>query len=222
MVARENPSQETSNSSETRDRILAAAEKLFSLNGFGSTSVRDITSEAGCNVAAVNYHFGGKDALYRETFRNLLLEINERRIAAIRRDMAANPGTSLEGFLESFANAFMEPFVDESRGRLFMSFFVREMIDPHLPREMILKDFVHPFLAVSMSGLERVGPPMDIGSRVQCFMSLVGQLLQILHFGRLAAGSEMDAMFPQSLEERIQHVVRFSAGGIRALSEASS
>ena len=46
---------------DTRNRILFAAQKLFGEKGFDSTSVRDITTEAGCNVASVNYHFGGLD-----------------------------------------------------------------------------------------------------------------------------------------------------------------
>ena len=44
---------------ETHERILQAAENLFSTKGFEATSVRDITTEANCNVASVNYHFGG-------------------------------------------------------------------------------------------------------------------------------------------------------------------
>ena len=46
---------------DTRERILIASQKLFADKGFDATSVRDITTEAGCNVASVNYHFGGKE-----------------------------------------------------------------------------------------------------------------------------------------------------------------
>ncbi|MGH8309797.1 MAG: TetR family transcriptional regulator, partial [Steroidobacteraceae bacterium] len=42
----------------TPDRILDAAEQLFARRGFHGVSVRDITSEAGVDVALVNYHFG--------------------------------------------------------------------------------------------------------------------------------------------------------------------
>jgi len=57
---------------ETRDRLLEEAEPLFAERGFEATSVRDITAAAGANLAAVNYHFGGKDKLYREVFRRRL------------------------------------------------------------------------------------------------------------------------------------------------------
>ena len=48
---------------ETRTRILDAAEELFMLHGFEGTSMRLLTAKAGVNLAAVNYHFGSKDAL---------------------------------------------------------------------------------------------------------------------------------------------------------------
>lgn len=49
-----------------RERLLAAAAKLFALRGYGNVTVRDITNEAGTNMAMVSYYFGGRDGLYRE------------------------------------------------------------------------------------------------------------------------------------------------------------
>jgi len=60
----QNPDKNTDISFDTRERLLDAAEKLFCQKGFEGTSIRDITAEAGCNIAAVNYHFGGKEKLY--------------------------------------------------------------------------------------------------------------------------------------------------------------
>ena len=62
---------------ETRIRILDAAEKLFMEHGFDGTSMRMITSSAKVNLAAVNYHFGSKDALIQEVFRRRLSAMNK-------------------------------------------------------------------------------------------------------------------------------------------------
>lgn len=59
---------------DARERLLDAAEKLFCQRGFEGTSVREITAEAGCNVAAVNYYFGSKEKLYEEMFHRRLSE----------------------------------------------------------------------------------------------------------------------------------------------------
>jgi AcrR family transcriptional regulator len=63
----------------TKQQVLGAAERLFALNGFQNVSVRDITAEAGVNLASVNYHFGSKDALLFEIFRRRTAELNRER-----------------------------------------------------------------------------------------------------------------------------------------------
>ncbi|PJF45437.1 MAG: TetR/AcrR family transcriptional regulator, partial [Candidatus Thermofonsia Clade 3 bacterium] len=60
----------------TRERILDAAERLFAERGFAGTSLRDITSEARVNLAAVNYHFGSKDELFLATVVRRLEPVN--------------------------------------------------------------------------------------------------------------------------------------------------
>ena len=55
------------------------------LHGFGGTSMRLLTSKAGVNLAAVNYHFGSKDALIEAVFRRRLDPMNAARIAALER-----------------------------------------------------------------------------------------------------------------------------------------
>jgi AcrR family transcriptional regulator len=63
----------------TKNLVFTAAERLFALHGFQNVSVRDITAEAGVNLASVNYHFGSKDALLFEIFRRRTTELNRER-----------------------------------------------------------------------------------------------------------------------------------------------
>lgn len=57
---------------ETAKAILNAAEELFSEKGFAETSLRNITTKAGVNLAAVNYHFGSKKELIQAVFARFL------------------------------------------------------------------------------------------------------------------------------------------------------
>ncbi|MNI24848.1 HTH-type transcriptional repressor NicS [compost metagenome] len=60
-------------------RILLAAKKLFARQGYEGTSVRQICEEAGANIALVSYHFGGKEKVFYELFKQFfpshLLEV---------------------------------------------------------------------------------------------------------------------------------------------------
>ena len=50
--------------------IIETAEKLFALHGFAGTSIRDISREAGINVAMVSYYFGSKEKLMEAIFHH--------------------------------------------------------------------------------------------------------------------------------------------------------
>ena len=67
---------EVQDEAATKNLVFAAAERLFAVHGFQKVSVRDITAEAGVNLASVNYHFGAKDSLLLEIFRKRTAELN--------------------------------------------------------------------------------------------------------------------------------------------------
>jgi AcrR family transcriptional regulator len=76
----------------TRGQIFTSAERLFAQLGFHGVSIRDITEEAGVNVAAVSYHFGSKDDLLLEIFRTRARELNVERLALLREAASRHSG----------------------------------------------------------------------------------------------------------------------------------
>jgi AcrR family transcriptional regulator len=76
----------------TKAAVFNAAERLFALHGFQNVSVRDITAEAGVNLASVNYHFGAKDALLFEIFRRRTSELNRERARMLHEANARHDG----------------------------------------------------------------------------------------------------------------------------------
>jgi AcrR family transcriptional regulator len=196
---------------DTRERILLASQRLFAEKGFDATSVRDITTEAKCNVASVNYHFGGKDNLYLETFRSTLAVLRDQRLRALAELMAREPAPTLEEFLESFAEGFIDPLVDDSQGRM-----AREMFDPRLPPNVFVEEFIHPILERALTALERFGPRLESVDARLCIMSMVGQLLHVIRAHHLFAGHDDTDGVAVGLADYIPHFVRFSVGGIRA------
>ena len=77
----------------TKAAVFNAAERLFALHGFQNVSVRDITADAGVNLASVNYHFGAKDALLFEIFRRRTAELNRERARMLHEANDRHGGT---------------------------------------------------------------------------------------------------------------------------------
>ncbi len=77
---------------DTREKILNVAEELFAQQGYRATSLRAITTAAGVNLAAVNYHFGAKEVLVEEVISRRLVTLNgqrEQRLLEVRRRAGA-------------------------------------------------------------------------------------------------------------------------------------
>src|SRR5574337_550190 len=107
----------------TRDRILGAAEKLFAERGFDGASLRQLTSAAGVNLAAVNYHFGSKEKLVEEVFRRRLDALNTARLAALAELGSTHPAT-----LEEVLAAYIRPALElshDGNGALFIRVLAR-------------------------------------------------------------------------------------------------
>lgn len=107
--------------SSTRERILATAEQLFAEGGVATTSLRTITSLARVNLAAVNYHFGSKEALIEAVYERRLGPLNRARLTNL--DRLEQSGAAVP--VEDIVRAFVEPIValsshDPKDGLVFM------------------------------------------------------------------------------------------------------
>ena len=96
--------------SETREQLLAAAERLFAERGFAAVSVRMIAAEAGANWSLVGYYFRSKNGLLEEVYRRHCTTLNRERV----RLLTEARRTKLQ--LESVIEAFVRPALTEIRG----------------------------------------------------------------------------------------------------------
>lgn len=97
----------------TKARIIEAAEHLFADSGIAATSLRHITARAGVNLAAVNYHFGSRDALIEAVYARRLQPLNDERLRRLDGLEASTPGSPLT--LDAIIRAFIEPVLRISR-----------------------------------------------------------------------------------------------------------
>ena len=126
---------------DTRSRILDAAENLLVQHGLEATTLRMITAAAQANLAAVNYHFGSKEALIEAVFRRRLTWLNEQRIAALDAFEAEAKGAPLKPrqIVEAFFGVAIRMAADKNGGQTFMRLLGRTYTEP--------TDFIRTFLA---------------------------------------------------------------------------
>ena len=108
----------------TKERILDAAETLFAQYGFGGTSLRQVTSQADVNIAAVNYHFGSKENLVNEVFRRRMDEMSAQRLARLKAVVQADPA-DLTGILAAFVEPPLAMAQDRHGGGAFIRVIAR-------------------------------------------------------------------------------------------------
>jgi AcrR family transcriptional regulator len=203
-------------SAHTRERLLDASERLFAEKGFRAASVRDITRESSCNIAAVNYHFGGKANLYREVFLRRLRAMRKHRLDAIDAALSkAGRDATLDLLVQAFATAFVAPLVEDSSGRFWLLLLAQELIDPQLPPETFHAEMVEPMERALIDALGQVCPELSREDAQLCIHSLIGQLLHAVNIQRCLP----DGNTRRNLPELVAHTVRFSVAGIRSLAQ---
>lgn len=118
----------------TKDRILGAAEELFAQFGFAGTSLRQVTTRADVNIAAVNYHFGSKENLVNEVFRRRMDEMSQQRLASLEAAVREHPGE-----LEPILAAFVEPALAVAQDR---GAFTRMIARAYAEKNDVLRRFL--------------------------------------------------------------------------------
>jgi AcrR family transcriptional regulator len=199
---------------ETRTRILDAAEELFMQHGFEGTSMRLLTAKAGVNLAAVNYHFGSKDALIEALFRRRLDPMNTERVAALDR---------LEDFsAENIIRAFVRPslrLIEDAQGggRNFIRLLGRTYTEPAKPVRVLIGQMYAPTMERFKAALERALPQMprdELVWRMHFMFGTLAYTLAATDTVQLIAGCKPeDRHDARLLEERL---TAFLAAGLHA------
>lgn len=210
----------TTSDRPVQDRLLDAAEELFCEHGFDGTTIRDIAAAAQCNIASVNYYFGSKDKLYAELWRRHLQLMRETRISSIDKVMSQDQGEPrLEDLLTSFANAFLEPLADEARSGCLIKLMTREMLDRHLPPNLFVDELIKPTLAAMQKALARTCPGLDESKVPLVVFCFVGQLIHAIRVKAMFDEGDNTGLPIFNLADAVNHIVKFSAAGIRAFAE---
>jgi AcrR family transcriptional regulator len=203
---------------ETRTRILNAAEELFMQHGFEGTSMRLLTAKAGVNLAAVNYHFGSKDALIEALFRRRLDPMNAARIAELDKLEAGGHAPSPEGIIRAFITPGLRLMEDaKGGGRNFARLLGRTYTEPNKAVRALIGQMYAPAMQRYKAALERALPHMpreELVWRLHFMFGTLAYTLAATDTVQLIAGCKPEDRYDaRLLEERL---TAFLAAGLNA------
>jgi len=206
---------------ETVDRILDAAEILFAEKGFSETSLRSITGKAKVNLAAVNYHFGSKNALIQAVFNRFLSPLNDLMVVGLKANRWGEKGgntPTIEDVLGLYMRSLLKIPTRHTNG---VSIFMRLLGLAYTQSQGHLRKYLEdeyaqtfwPFLSLikqitpELTTKERFWRTQFVLGSMAFTMSSIQQLTDIL---LNKAGSTPNP------EEVVDYLVPFLAAGLNA------
>jgi AcrR family transcriptional regulator len=197
----------------TKQRILGAAEELFARHGFAGASLRQVTSAAQVNLAAVNYHFGSKENLINEVFRRRLDALNTQRIGALTA-ARTRPGYALEDTLDAFIRPALALASNDQGGVAFVRVLARAYAEHNERLRKFLHDNYSHVLKEFATDFAGFLPHLDKQELYWRLDIVSGALTYAMaDFGVIKRRSVSEA---QHRELAAQHLVGFAAAGLRA------
>ena len=206
---------------ETKDLILDAAELLFSENGVEGVSLRELTREAGVNLASVHYHFGSKEGVAQAAFCRRARPINAERLALLD-EIERDGDPDVEGILTALYAPAIRQAQSPVHGRRFLRLCARFYSEPG---EYIKSAFEEEFSIVIErfeGALHRALPGLsrpDLRRRMHFAMGVMVHTM--LDSSRTRQWTE-GACDPSDTAGTLEAMVGFVAAGFRAKAQDST
>lgn len=204
----------------TKQRILKSSGVIFGKMGFKDATIRRIAEAAQVNVAAINYHFQGKEGLYGAVLEDVFHTGFTRFPPTLNVTIDADPEQRLRAFIRAMFYRLQsrEGWGGMSgQGRLI----ARELLDPSPAFEVVLDKYVTPLkdlLLAILVDIMQINPgPKKL---TPCALSIIGQCiyyaLASTVIQRISADS---APTEENLDQLADSVWLFSLGGITRIKD---
>ncbi len=219
---------------KTKDRLLDAAESLFASKGFDDVSIRELAAAADVNVAAVNYHFQGKENLFQQVIVRRFVGQRDNTLHAldgILSDPANKP--DIAQVIKTLVEQYLKSTLSSPGGGSFMLLVAREMqSQKHHGSKTFFKEMVMPVFRAYSMALMDVRPGLKQEQINWIMASIVGQIHHFIMRWHKKSGFDarseeirmMIRMFPAlglSMDEYIaqvtDHITAFSTAAIDSL-----
>ncbi|GAA5175800.1 CerR family C-terminal domain-containing protein [Niveibacterium umoris] len=208
--------QRTPPGEETRTALLAAATVIFIEEGFRAARVQDIAQRAGVRLSAINYHFGGKDGLYRAVLQH------HAELAVSRTPFPPPDPTHPHAAFEAAVRTLVRRFLDPASESRIAALMLRELVNPTEALGMMIERFTRPQMQQFRPIVAAVlGPRASEEQVARAMFSVLSQCMGYISARPLVERLMPVALAGDDLVERIAaHITHFSWGGLIALRDA--
>ncbi len=205
---------------DTRDRLLDAAELHFARHGFAGASLREITSDAGANLAAVSYHFGSKEELFVAVVGRVMAPINEERLKLLdaAEERAGGRALPIEELIEIVVGPVLRARANGDRGCSLRVFARSQLEDAELWKRLVdgpLK-VVKPRIESALARALPTLTPQEIAYRMHFMMGAVKSVAADQHALRTLSRGLCD---PDDVDRTLSELVRFLSAAMGAPGE---
>ena len=195
----------------TRERIMKAAERLFAERGYDATSIRAIVAKARVNQAAINYHFDGKDGLYREVLRAAFVALTEQQLDHADEMKAM----SREAALAEFIRRQLRPLLGRDEYSRHMRILNWETVRPTAVFRKLLSEEAAPFMGLAVELVRRFQPEADQRTLVAAAVWLLGQCSVFLRNREQLADPPLGLVLDEAAVEWLAQLVSgWASGGL--------
>lgn len=198
--------------------MLEAAEELFADGGFDAVSVRDITTKAEANVAAVNYHFGSREDLIAAVIVRYMQPMNLERLA--RLDALEAKHGAKAAPLEEVIDALMRPFMTQVRRselneKLFMKLMARMAADRNGNMPVLVEDQFRKVMERFVRAFGKCLPHLGAEELLWRLHFTLGAMLHGMTYADRLAMLTNGASGTPTVEAILARLIRFAAAGMR-------
>jgi AcrR family transcriptional regulator len=187
----------------TRERILKAAERLFAERGYEATSVRAIVAKARVNQAAINYHFAGKDGLYREVLRAAFRALTQHQLVHAEEAKAM----SREKALAEFVRDQLRPLLARDEISRHIRIFNWEAVRPTAVFRKLMSEEAAPFMGLAVDLVRRFLPEADQRTLMVAAVWLIGQCSIFVRNREQLANPPVSLALDEAAVERLAELV---------------
>lgn len=209
---------------DAKTRMLGAAEVVFAEKGHDRASLRELTTLAEVNLAAVNYHFGSKDGLVNAVFDRLSSRVNRARIKQLEQYLSDQAQAGARPELQVILEIFVTPYLDEGlehQGLLLARLILQHRLSPSDLTKRIIRKHFDPMAKKFILALSEACPGVDSADIYWRYMFMVSSVVLTVtdsskdsRVTRLSAGA-VDSSRTGFLRAAM---IRFLGGGMAAPS----